>query len=218
MKTLRIDKLSFAEEIPDLKEISERFDVPGIRIPIAEVNWKKFSYKPEVNFAVGYTDNEILIKYYVTEEWFSAEKTMSNQDVYEDSCVEFFVSPAEDDNFYYHFEFNGIGTCLMGMGTNRNNIRRADPEIIARIRRHSSAGNEPVKEKQEEFSWTLVVAIPFDIFRYQGLNNLKGKSLRANFYKCGDKLRIPHFLSWNPVKTQEPDFHQPEYFGLLKFI
>jgi hypothetical protein len=217
MKTLRIDQLGFAEALPELKEISERLDVVDIRSPIAEVNWEKFSYKPEVNFALGYTDNEILIKYYVTEEWFRAEKTMSNQEVYEDSCVEFFVSPVEDESFYYHFEFNGIGTCLMGMGTNRNNIRRADPEIITRIRRLSSAGTEPVKEKQEEFSWTLVVAIPFDIFLYPGLNNLKGKSLRANFYKCGDNLRIPHFLSWNPVKTPEPDFHQPEYFGVLEF-
>jgi hypothetical protein len=218
MKTLRIENISFTEKFPDLNIISERFDILGIKHAIAEVNWEEFTYRPEVNFAVGYTDNEILIKYYVTEEWFRAEKTLSNQEVYEDSCVEFFISPITGDSFYYHFEFNGIGTCLMGMGTNRNNIRRADPGTIARIRRLSSAGKKPVEEIQGKFSWSIVLAIPFEIFPYPDLNNLKGKSLRANFYKCGDKLRIPHFLSWNPVRTPEPDFHQPEYFGLLKFI
>jgi hypothetical protein len=24
-------------------------------------------------------------------------------------------------------------------------------------------------------------------------------------------------LSWNPVKTPNPDFHRPEYFGILNF-
>jgi len=218
MKTLRIDKIGFTERIPDLNTISERFDIIGIKHQIGEVNWEEHSYRPEVTFTVGYTDNEILIKYYVTEEWFRAEKILSNQEVYEDSCVEFFVSPQAGDDFYYHFEFNGIGTCLMGMGTNRNTIRRADPEIIDRIRRLSSAGSKPLEEIPGLFSWSLVVAIPFDIFPYPDLNNLMGKSLRANFYKCGDKLRIPHFLSWNPVRTPEPDFHQPQYFGLLEFI
>ena len=41
--------------------------------------------------------------------------------------------------------------------------------------------------------------------------------LKANFYKCGDKLSVPHYLSWNPVTTEKPDFHRPEYFGLLEF-
>ncbi|MDE6269894.1 MAG: hypothetical protein K2M12_03440, partial [Muribaculaceae bacterium] len=44
-----------------------------------------------------------------------------------------------------------------------------------------------------------------------------GKQLRANFYKCGDLLSTPHFLSWNRVDTPHPDFHRPEYFGAIKF-
>jgi len=47
---------------------------------------------------------------------------------------------------------------------------------------------------------------------------LKGKIFRANFYKCGDKLTVPHYVTWNPVGTENPDYHQPEHFGLLKFI
>ncbi|MGH2565575.1 MAG: carbohydrate-binding family 9-like protein, partial [Ginsengibacter sp.] len=40
---------------------------------------------------------------------------------------------------------------------------------------------------------------------------------KVNFYKCGDKLPKPHFLTWNTVETEDPDFHAPEYFGSMEF-
>jgi hypothetical protein len=39
--------------------------------------------------------------------------------------------------------------------------------------------------------------------------------LRANFYKCADNTRIPHYVSWNPIEVASPDFHRPEFFGEL---
>ncbi|MBT5542155.1 MAG: hypothetical protein HOK34_04920, partial [Gammaproteobacteria bacterium] len=27
----------------------------------------------------------------------------------------------------------------------------------------------------------------------------------------------PHYLTWNPVETSNPDFHRPEFFGKLIF-
>ncbi len=41
--------------------------------------------------------------------------------------------------------------------------------------------------------------------------------LKANFYKCGDELQTPHFLSWNPIEIEKPDFHRPDFFGTLRF-
>ena len=40
-------------------------------------------------------------------------------------------------------------------------------------------------------------------------------SIRANFYKCGDKTAHPHYLSWSPIDTPKPDFHRPDFFGEL---
>jgi hypothetical protein len=62
------------------------------------------------------------------------------------------------------------------------------------------------------------VAIPVESFFRHSVKELKGKTFTANFYKCGDKLTQPHYLTWNPVGTRNPDYHQPEYFGVLKFI
>jgi len=217
MKILEVKKIEFATDYPDLDEIAARLDMMAPKEEIKMLNWKNFNYKPEVFFSIAYTDKELLLKYYVSEKYFKAEKTESNQMVCEDSCVEFFVSPA-DDGIYYNFEFNGIGTCLLGTGTGRHDSKRADPGIISQIRRKSTVGVRPVKEQKGDFSWTLTMAIPFKVFFRHEVKDLKGKTFKANFYKCGDMLSVPHYVTWNPVGTPEPDYHRPEYFGILKFL
>jgi len=208
-RKLELKEFLSIEELSVLMDKEQRFSIETI-------NWKEFNYKPDVKFSIAHNDNEIVLKYYVKENYFKAEYTESNQNVYEDSCVEFFVSP-EKDGLYYNFEFNGIGTCLMGSGTGREN-RRTDVEMISKIRIVASAGNKPIPERHGEFKWTLMAAIPFEVFFHHKIRNAKGKTFRANFYKCGDKLSVPHYVTWNPVETKKPDFHQPEYFGEIRFI
>jgi hypothetical protein len=217
MNIAKVKKIEFTSVYPDLNEISEKLDSQEGKLRIDTINWKEYGYKPEVVLAIACSDREILLKYYVTENYFKAEKTETNQMVCEDSCVEFFVSP-EYDGIYYNFEFNGIGTCLLGSGTGRENSKRANPEIVSKIRRFASAGNKPVRERVGEFKWTITIAIPFEVFFHHKIKDLKGKTFRANFYKCGDMLTVPHYVTWNPIGTENPDYHQPEYFGSLKFI
>jgi hypothetical protein len=217
MKSIRVKKEQFKTRYPDLDEISLRLDEHGPGQLIGIVNWEAFNYKPEARFNIGYSDNEIFLKYYITENFVKAEKTGSNQMVCEDSCVEFFVSPG-NDGIYYNFEFNPIGTCLLGCGTSRKDSARADVSVIDRIRRKGSSGIKPFGEKKGEILWTITIAIPINVFYKHNLQSLEGRSFRANFYKCGDKLTQPHYLTWNPVGTEKPDYHQPEFFGTLKFI
>ena len=65
--------------------------------------------------------------------------------------------------------------------------------------------------------WELLLIIPVDIFIYHELDSLRSKFCRANFYKCGDKLPEPHFISWSAIHSPEPDFHLPDFFGELYF-
>lgn len=214
MKVASAYRLAHMDAIPSMDILSAMLD-SEVHYAIDRVNWKDFSYKPEVRFAVAYSDNELFIKYFVTEEYAKAEKTADNENVYEDSCVEFFVLPAHGGP-YFNFEFNAIGTCLMGEGFGRSDRKRADPAIISKIRRLPSAGTKPFYEKSGTFNWTLTVAIPFEIFVNDKTGELKRAGFRANFYKCGDKLTKPHYLSWNEIDTLKPDFHRPEFFGELR--
>ena len=217
MKILEVKKEIFEKEYPELDKVSLKLDNQGQGQQIDCLNWENYNYKPEVRFNIAYSGREIFLKYYVIEEFIKAEKDKSNQMVCEDSCVEFFVSPA-DDGVYYNFEFNAIGTCLLGTGTCRKDSSPAPVTIIESIRRTGSSGKKPFKEKRGKISWTITVAIPKEVFFRHTIKELKGKTFRANFYKCGDMLTMPHYLTWNPVGTKNPDYHQPEFFGILKFV
>jgi len=217
MNIAEVHKIEFDTPYPDLEQISAALDIQKVKHEINTINWKGYDYKPSVKFSIAYSESEIFLKYYVSEDYFKAEKTETNQMVCEDSCVEFFVSP-ENDGIYYNLEFNGIGTVLLGTGTGRADSKRADPEIISKIRRLTSAGKKPVKEKSGRFEWTITIAVPYEVFFHHSISDLKGRTFRANFYKCGDMLSVPHYVTWNPVGTENPDYHQPAYFGMLKFV
>lgn len=217
MKSIEIREIVMDLVHPALTDVSAILDELNPKHRIDTVNWTSFPYKPEIKFVMAYGVNEIYLKFYIRETNTKAEKNKTNQMVSEDSCAEFFVSPS-DDCLYYNFEFNPIGTTLLGCGTGRHDSTRADKMYVDRIRRLASMGTVPFPEIEGDNTWTLTVAIPFEVFFKHNIERIKGTSFRANFYKCGDKLSTPHYLTWNPVGTERPDYHRPEYFGILKFI
>ena len=181
------------------------------------VNWEEYSYKPEISFRIAYDDDNLYLRYDVKEDCVRAQATENNGQVWLDSCVEFFLSPEGNDD-YYNFECNCIGTKLLGFRSPGVEAEHASDSIIDKIEVYSSLGNEPFEEKTGGFSWYLEAKIPWSSFWKHQISGLKRKTMKANFYKCGDELSKPHFLSWNPIHTEQPSFHQPRFFGELVFI
>jgi len=179
------------------------------------LNWKKFNYLPEVYFRTGYSGNEIWLKYYVKEKHLRAVETRTNGDVYKDNCVEFFLSL--DGINYYNFEFNCIGTIHLGWGPGRHNRKLVDPSIINKMEVRSSFGNQIITERSGNFEWEIMIRIPMVCLAFDHLSTFKGIKAKGNFYKCGDETKVPHYVTWKPVKTENPDYHRPEFFGDLFF-
>lgn len=216
MKRIQIPYIDFSKDRPPLAEGTGWLDAGMTPVVIGEVPWPEFSYRPEVSFTAACSDNEIFLKYRVREQYIQATREKTNEMVCRDSCVEFFVSPA--DGTYFNFEFNCIGTCLVGHGTCREGRALLNPGVVDRIERLSTLGSNPFTERSGDFTWELTCAIPLDIFSGSDLYKPWGKRFRANFYKCGDELTVPHYTAWNPIKTKNPDFHRPEYFGEIEFL
>jgi hypothetical protein len=180
--------------------------------PIDIASWsEEFPYTPQVNFKIGYTTESIVIQYVVQEKAIRAVNNQPNGSVWEDSCVEFFVS-WDNGVSYYNLEFNCIGTGLIGFGEGRNNRERLSESDIKSI-----AFDAHITPKNGGFEWSLLLHIPLSVFKYHTLTPLNGRTCRANFYKCGDQLPDPHFLSWSPITFHKPNFHLPEFFGELIF-
>ncbi|MEN8227917.1 MAG: carbohydrate-binding family 9-like protein [Bacteroidota bacterium] len=183
---------------------------------IETLNWPEYPYKPEVKFKIAYCQDQILLKYFVDEENILAKETRINGDIYKDSCVEFFVSIPGNES-YYNFEFNCIGVPHVGYGPGRSNRKFVDPEILKQIKVRSSLGNQPFEEKTGGHQWEMMLLIPTECLAYDKDIILKGLNVNANFYKCGDETSKPHFVTWNPIGTEGPDYHVPQFFGELLF-
>ncbi|MDR2272856.1 MAG: hypothetical protein LBF27_18245 [Sphingobacterium sp.] len=177
-------------------------------------NWNdSYPYKPQVRFKIGYTQDALLLQFDVAEEQLRGNYAEANQNVWEDSCVELFIS-FDDRKHYYNIEFNLIGTGLIGYGSpdkaTRNRLSATEIETVqtfSMIERRSAADKR----------WNLIQVIPLAVFKFNDTSSLKGKVVHGNFYKCGDNLKNPHFLSWNKVDNPTPNFHLPQFFGELTF-
>lgn len=181
------------------------------------LEWKEFTYRPEVQFRIAHDDSLLFIKYYVKEEHILALRTDPNSAVHRDSCVEFFVDPIQNGN-YYNFEFNCIGTTHLAYGPRRGERTFIPAELIEnKIKTWSTLGKGSFEEKSGMFDWEMIVVIHSSIFTHNKGFSFSKLVSNANFYKCGDDTTKRHYLSWNPVKTANPDFHRPEYFGVLNF-
>lgn len=212
MKVKKIsDKVQNAQQIPVL------FDNENITYqPIRVVNWEAYPYQPNVSFRIAHTDEAILLHYKVAEDSVRARYGEDNGSVWTDSCVEFFSIPA-GNGIYYNLECNCIGTVLLAAGPERNNREAASLDITKQIKRWASLGREPFEEKIGACTWEVALVVPYSIFFKHTIKNLDGMGINANFYKCGDELQKPHFLSWNPILIENPDFHRPDFFGVLEF-
>jgi len=71
--------------------------------------------------------------------------------------------------------------------------------------------NPPAEGSRSD--WSLTVGIPLDLI---GL--VPGDTFRCNFYKCGDKTKIPHYVTWAPIGVSSPDYHRPEYFKEVELV
>ncbi len=221
-KTAKNDKVIVVKEIDFSGDVNTKVvsDILEDQVEFQNVNlanWQEFPYQPMVRFKIAHNNNQIWLKFYVQEEHILAHFTETNSATHKDSCVEFFLDPQQNGN-YYNFEFNCIGTTHLAYGPNRSNRQFLDPGLIdKRIQIASTLGELPFDEKTGRHSWEMTIIIPAEILIHDNglvLKELKGN---ANFYKCGDKTSKPHYLSWNPVGTANPDFHQPDYFGTLIF-
>ena len=207
-------------------EIGAAMDEAGVEynwIDVAQWPERNNGYKPEVRFRIAYSQQMLFIEYYVKEANIKALYSEDKDSKpFKDSCCEFFFSP-ECNNNYYNMELNciGKGTFAFRRGGRKGPKIAYGEEIMKRIFRYSTLGEAPietsVKENGELFEWKLTVAIPLECFTETPMEALQGKTMRANFYKCGDDMPKPHFLTWNRIELEKPDFHTPDFFGALHF-
>ena len=215
MKSLLIKKINVSTV--EASAVPALLDVNGIEFnPIEIVNWMEYPYQPSVKFRAAHIGGAVLLHYQVTEASVRAVAAADDGRVWEDACVEFFLSP-ESNDFYYNFECNCAGKLLLHGGELGGERPGASEDVLKSVKRWASLGAEPFEERVGECTWEVALVIPTSAIFRHSIESLDGKVMRANFYKCGDLLQTPHFLSWSPIDLPQPKFHCPEFFGEIIF-
>ncbi|HNW82655.1 MAG TPA: carbohydrate-binding family 9-like protein [bacterium] len=155
--------------------------------------------------------SRISASFQVSEPSLRAENFGFNQKVWEDSCVELFLS--FDGNNYYNFEINCIGSVLGQYGPDRHNRKFIDEKMLRLIKVKSSLGKVPFGAVSTPANYDIDIKIPAEIFVFDKDPDLK--KARGNIYKCADRSPTPHYMYLYEITTEKPDFHRPEFFREL---
>ena len=141
------------------------------------------------------------------EKTIHTEAKAFNDPVCRDSCLEFFLQPVEGDGRYVNFEVSAAGIALIGIGPDRYDraLLPALPE-----------GMDIQASRHEDEWWAVRYRVPFALLR-ELFGREPGARMRGNFYTCDETIH-PHFGSWSPVASANPDFHRPECFGEIEFV
>ena len=177
------------------------------RLPIDQVLWKpdcgiracgQFCHDPEY----------LRVHLRATEANIRAEYTAPLSPVCRDSCLEFFFMPEGADR-YFNFEVNPNGCLWIGFGHGRE-----DSTVLYR---NGMKQLFDIRTGRTPDGWEAFYRIPLSFLRLFLPDFVFAGTLRANVYKCGDLTEHEHYLSWNPVVSETPDFHRPQDFGLMSF-
>ena len=210
-----IVKVPYIDNLPinDFDRLEEIMELHASKIFISNINWPdEFPYLPSTAALVARNNTHMVVMYHVRGLDIRASEMTDNEMVCADSCCEFFVSDPIDGT-YYNFEVNCIGTLKAAKRKSRQDYKLFNLDELSKVIRHTSLERKEARLTGIH-SWRVAMCIPFDLIGFT--SDTVPHRLAANFYKCADKSDHPHYVSWNPINTEHPDFHRPECFGILE--
>lgn len=175
---------------------------PGI---LTQNKWKGYFPCPKTIFKMLHSDEGISILMHTEESPLRSVAKEITDPVWEDSCMEFFFKPDYNDLRYINFEINPDGVMLIGIGKDKN-----DRVLIDTDRKIFD-----IVSDAKEGDWSLKFYIPYK-FLLEKFERV-APVCRGNFYKCGKKTVRVHSGAWSLVESAEPNFHFPDFFGVIRF-
>lgn len=181
-------------------------------------------HRPRTLARLLYEPGGIHGLFQVHDRYVRCLRTHYQDEVWKDSCVEFFVQPRPDRG-YFNFEFNcgGAFLCSHIMNPERTpagfkEFTKVPAALGQSVKVWSSLPRQVEPEITKPLVWTLHFFIPVSLFeQYLGrVGELPGQLWRGNFFKCAEENSHPHWASWSPV--DQFNFHRPGCFGELEFV
>jgi len=180
---------------------------------INTIQLKNYQWLPDIGIRMfaqlAYDSENLYIHLRAVEKDIRAEITTQNCAVCQDSCMEFFFRPLENDSRYMNFEVNLNGQFFMGVAHGRPDITRLTMNVDTEKELFQAQGNKT------EDGWEIFYRIPASFIQllFPEFALVSGKKIFANLYKCGDLTPQKHYIVWNKIELEKANYHCPEFFG-----
>ncbi len=169
-----------------------------------------------------YSGTSLYIAFHCEDDYIWGTYDQRDSPIYNEECVEVFLSPAGSDHQYYEINVSPKNTvfdaCIL---SNRASHREAadftgltdfDSGITTKVHIEGEFGI-PGKGR----FWSVEYAIPFsELFGAQNPVPVPGDEWRINLYRIDSQEGgATRYYAWSP--TGKIDFHCPWKFGILRF-
>jgi hypothetical protein len=192
-------------------------------LDLAHFRPESTDHRPRTLARLLYTAQGIHGIFQVDDRYICCRRAHYFDEVWKDSCVEFFAQP-KPGRGYFNLEFSCAGGYLCSFITNPERTPTGFKEFVKlpasigrTIQVRSSLPHQTELEITEPVVWTLSFYVPFTVFEsYVGpLGGLSGQVWHGNFHKCADESSHPHWGTWSPL--DQLNFHRPSCFGAIRF-
>lgn len=184
------------------------------KVPVLNVSNQNWVEAPgiEMKMQLMWDEHKLYVHQMAKEHNIRAINTQHSSLVCQDSCMEFFIAPGRCDKRYFNFEINPNGAMMVGLGTGR------EDRTVLELNNWTELFQ--IQTKTEQNSWEVFYSIPASFISqyFEGFAFKEGLTVRANCYKCGDNTDHIHYLSWNKMTSDHPEFHKFTDFGSMRFI
>lgn len=229
-----------AQEKSDKKTTAATYEVQRLKKPIKidgdwdKSAWKKIkplvianymgeipAFRPVTEAKMLYDEDFLYVIFRVKDRYVSSLVQEYNGIVSGDACVEFFFAPdTSSPDRYFNLEVNAGGTPLFYYVTKPwVGFNALSEEDIKQVKIAHSLPSKVDPEIIEPVTWTIEYSVPISVLKK--FSNVtqpkKGTVWRANFYKTASRSSNPHWITWSFVDKPKPDFHLPQFFGILTF-
>lgn len=179
---------------------------------VGNVQWNSTN-APRTTGRMGYIAEEgIVVKMKCEENNPLTTKTQNMEMVCLDSAMEAFFSFTDKaqvptmESLYFNFEINSNGALYVKSGYGRPNrveLLPAEMTLVA------------PKAWVEEDAWYMEITVPNQLLqRFLGKPILlAGDVFYCNFYKVKQTPKNPHYMSYNYIESDKPNFHMPPCFA-----
>lgn len=172
-----------------------------------------------------YSPQKLFIAFWCEDTYVWGTHRERDSAIYEEECVEVFISPAGTTHQYYEINVSPLNTVFDACVLNRRmHDRRCSPPPYMGLSQYDAPGLQTAVSVDGELnrpdgarSWTAEYALPFEaLIGAPHVPPQAGDVWLANFYRIdAPQGGRPEYYSWSP--TAIIDFHIPQRFGHLVF-